>query len=68
MRLLFLMHSWSSTMDYKETSMKESIAFETLLINLFNDLEALIRSNQSFIDNSVGINYFNDPEKVLSAK
>ncbi|RKP19675.1 cysteinyl-tRNA synthetase, partial [Rozella allomycis CSF55] len=42
-RLLFLLHSWSDVLDYKESSMKEAINVEQTLFNFFSNVQTIIR-------------------------
>lgn len=68
MRLLFLMHDWNATLDYKDTSMKEVISFEKSLINFFDELNALILENKRFLQDSKGVHYHHDSERLLSTQ
>lgn len=68
MRLLFLLHAWDSTLDYKETSMKEVISFEKSLINFFDEINALILENKRFLQDSKGVHYHHDTERLLSTQ
>ncbi len=61
-RILFLMHTWNATMDYKETSMEGALAVEKTLVNFFANIDALIRQNK---DNFGENHSFREDEKAL---
>ena len=40
---MFLLHTWSSVLDYKGTSLEEAVGYEQSLKNFFSLVLALIR-------------------------
>lgn len=43
-RLLFLLHSWSSTLDYSDVGMEKALNYETFLKNFFLNVKTHLRS------------------------
>jgi cysteinyl-tRNA synthetase len=69
MRLLFLSHSWNSTLDYKESSMKEVLSYERLMTNFVEEVQALILEHRRFLENdSKGVHYHHEQERILAEK
>ncbi|KAM0683422.1 cysteinyl-tRNA synthetase [Mitosporidium daphniae] len=63
LRLFFLTHTWSSTLDYKETSMLETVSLEASFVNFFAQVDAVIRG---LGEDSQFVSFFGDEEKSLS--
>ena len=66
LRLLFLLHPWQATLDYKDSAMKEAVAVERTFQNYFDETKALIRENQGFLNDSQGFNYYQKEERDLA--
>lgn len=65
-RMLFLLHSWSSILDFKKDSMTEAIAIETTIKNFFANVQAIARENS--YDIAVGEQNMSADEKKLFAE
>ena len=64
--MLFLLHSWSSILDFKKDSMTEAIAIETTIKNFFANVQAIARENS--YDIAVGEQNMSADEKKLFAE
>ncbi|KAF7728406.1 hypothetical protein EC973_006214 [Apophysomyces ossiformis] len=74
LRLFFLRHQWDAKMDFKDSSMQETIQMETTMKNFFDNVKALIykirgdgsRGADELPDGSI-THRFRDSEKELLA-
>ncbi|KAI9203862.1 tRNA synthetases class I (C) catalytic domain-containing protein [Polychytrium aggregatum] len=66
-RFLFLLHQWNSVLDFKESSMQEARAYESVINNFFDNVKALIQDAKSTPEVFTGNHNFHDLEKKLLA-
>ncbi|CAF2977534.1 unnamed protein product [Rotaria socialis] len=56
-RLLFLLHSWSSTLDYSDSGMEKTLSYEKLLSEFFLNIKTHLRSMKQLNHSSAYTKY-----------
>ncbi|KAJ3213783.1 hypothetical protein HDU67_002440 [Dinochytrium kinnereticum] len=65
LRLMFLLHSWDSVLDFKEASLQEAKVFESAVNNFMTNVKAVVQESRSLPLSNSSVHAVNDPEKSL---
>lgn len=68
LRLLFLLHSWSSTLDYSERSMEQVISYERFANEFFLNVKTHIRTLKEENDSIKVLTKFNESDLALQER
>ena len=66
-RLLFLLHSWSSTMDYSDHGMEKALNYEKMLSEFFLNIKTHLRSLKQ-LNHSNAFTKFDDHDITLNER
>ncbi|KAI8839534.1 tRNA synthetases class I (C) catalytic domain-containing protein [Chytriomyces cf. hyalinus JEL632] len=66
-RIMFLLHSWDSVLDYKQTSMQEARAFEASINNFLINVKSTVQEYRAKPEELTGNHNFHAAEKELYA-
>ncbi|KAJ3191062.1 hypothetical protein HK101_008110 [Irineochytrium annulatum] len=66
-RIMFLLHSWDSVLDYKQSTLQEARVFESTINNFLTNAKALLSEIRSRKYDLNGVHNFHDAEKALLA-
>jgi len=63
---MFLLHSWDSVLDYKESTMNEAKTVESTFLNFFINIEALVKEARATTVFTGKHNYGSEEKKLIS--
>jgi len=66
-RLLFLLHSWSSTLDYSDHGMEKALSYEKMLNEFFLNIKTYIRSLKQ-LNHSSAFTKFDERDLTLNER
>ncbi|KAI8618532.1 tRNA synthetases class I (C) catalytic domain-containing protein [Chytriomyces sp. MP71] len=64
-RIMFLLHSWDTVLDYKQSSMQEARVFETAINNFLIEVKSTVQEQKAKLEKLDGNHNFHAQEKEL---
>ncbi|KAJ3016415.1 UNVERIFIED_CONTAM: hypothetical protein HDU68_012226 [Siphonaria sp. JEL0065] len=66
-RIMFLLHSWDSVLDYKQASLQEARVFEAAINNFLVNVKSIVQESRSKPEELNGTHNFHEAEKEVYA-